>query len=183
MADKGEIFTKMLHLAISKGVTVRFVPFKEHNAMIKGDRLGLRQDLSTIEDINYSLAHELAHAYLHYDKGDTIKSDYHEQYEEQAAKETEAAYAQKIADIEARERRLLLKEQLFDRGMPKELADIITGTDEKDISAKLDTLQKLYGNAERIKETKATGFQRVGQYNSNSATRSIDPVREAMGLS
>lgn len=32
----------------------------------------------------YNLAHELAHLYLHYDKGDTIKSDHHDEYEEQA---------------------------------------------------------------------------------------------------
>ena len=47
-------------------------------------RMGISQNLQTIDDVNYNLAHELAHAYLHYDKGDTINSDLHEQYEEQA---------------------------------------------------------------------------------------------------
>lgn len=47
-------------------------------------RMGISQNLQTIEEVNYNLAHELAHAYLHYDKGDTINSGMHEQYEEQA---------------------------------------------------------------------------------------------------
>ncbi len=38
----------------------------------------------TIDRINYNLAHELAHVYLHYDKGDTIRSERHADYEEQA---------------------------------------------------------------------------------------------------
>ena len=33
--------------------------------------------------------------------------------------------------------------------MPKELADIITCADEKDIDSKLDALQKIYGGQEQ----------------------------------
>ena len=84
MTDNGKIFVKLLHLATTNGLTIRFVPFKGSNGRLKGDRIGLRQDLPTIEEINYSLAHEIAHSYLHYDKGDTINSELHEQYEEQA---------------------------------------------------------------------------------------------------
>ena len=36
-----------------------------------------------ISDINFNIAHELAHAFLHYDKGD-ITSDNNAEYEEQA---------------------------------------------------------------------------------------------------
>lgn len=54
------------------------------DARIRGNRIAIRQELSTIEDFNYNLAHELAHAYLHYDKGNTIDSREHVQYEEQA---------------------------------------------------------------------------------------------------
>lgn len=43
----------------------------------------------TIDRINYNLAHELAHAYLHYDKGDTIHSERHADYEEQADRAAE----------------------------------------------------------------------------------------------
>ncbi|MDE5907771.1 MAG: ImmA/IrrE family metallo-endopeptidase [Lachnospiraceae bacterium] len=40
--------------------------------------------LGTIEDFNYNLAHELAHYFLHYDKGDIVESDKNKEYEEQA---------------------------------------------------------------------------------------------------
>lgn len=103
---------------------------------------------------------------------------------EQAAKEAETAYSQKLADIEARERRLLLKERLSERGMPRELADIITGTDEKDIDAKLDALQKIYGNTDSEKEEqKPSGFVQVGSSGGAWGAQEVDPVRKAMGLS
>lgn len=82
--DKGEVFADLMHLAVSKGITVRFVPFQFYNGRLKENRIGIRQSLPTIEDINDILAHEIAHAYLHYDKGDTITSDRHDEYEEQA---------------------------------------------------------------------------------------------------
>lgn len=86
--DKGEEFMKLIHLATQKQITVKFVPFTASFARLKGTpqgiRMGISQNLQTIEDVNYNLAHELAHAYLHYDKGDTVNSDLHEQYEEQA---------------------------------------------------------------------------------------------------
>lgn len=82
--DKGEAFADLMHLAVSKGITVKFLPFPVSNGRWKGKRIGIRQSLPTIEDINYTLAHEVAHTYLHYDKGDTINSDRHDEYEEQA---------------------------------------------------------------------------------------------------
>lgn len=81
--DQGKIFERLLRLANSKGVIVRFCPFQIYEGRLKGNRLGIAQDLS-IDKINYNLAHELAHAYLHYDKGDTIHSERHAEYEEQA---------------------------------------------------------------------------------------------------
>lgn len=38
----------------------------------------------TEEEYIETLAHELAHHFLHYEKGDTISSDKHAEYEEQA---------------------------------------------------------------------------------------------------
>lgn len=84
MSDKGEVFAKLFHIAKSKGIVVKFLPLPVSKARLKGNYLAIRQDLPTIEDFNYNLAHELAHAYLHYDKGDIISSDMNEQYEEQA---------------------------------------------------------------------------------------------------
>ena len=86
--DSGKIFEKLLHLAVSKGLIVRFFPFEASEGRLKGNRLGIAQDL-TMDKINYNLAHELAHSYLHYDKGDTIHSERHAEYEEQADRAAE----------------------------------------------------------------------------------------------
>ena len=84
--DKGEIFCKLVHMATEKGITVRFVPFQAYDGRIKGDRIGIRQSLETIDKFNYNLAHELAHAYLHFDKGNLIDINENDKkiYEEQA---------------------------------------------------------------------------------------------------
>lgn len=81
--DSGKIFEKLLHLANSQNIIVRFAPLTCSEGRLKGNRLAIAQDLS-IDKINYNLAHELAHSYLHYDKGDTIHSEHHVEYEEQA---------------------------------------------------------------------------------------------------
>lgn len=82
--EKGTVFCSLVHLAVAKGIIVRFAPLKASYARIKGDRIALNQNLATIEDFNYNLAHELAHAYLHYDKGDTMANGNQQEYEEQA---------------------------------------------------------------------------------------------------
>lgn len=99
----------------------------------------------------------------------------------QISKEAQVEYAQKLAELEAREMKLLVKERLNDRGMPKELADIITCADEKDIDSKLDALQKIYGNKAQ-NEDKPTGFVQVGAGGNSGAMPVADPVRKAMGL-
>ena len=64
------------------------MPFQAFDGHIKGNKIGIRQSLKTIDEYNYNLAHELAHAYLHYDKGsilpDMEDKELHKQYEEQA---------------------------------------------------------------------------------------------------
>ncbi len=82
--DKGEVFAKLVHIATEHGIIVRFAPLQANDGRLKGNRIAIRQDLPTIEDFNYNLAHEIAHAFLHCDKGDTINSDRHAEYEEQA---------------------------------------------------------------------------------------------------
>lgn len=64
-------------------VVVSFVPFQAYNGRIQGDRIGIRIDLS-IEDINYVLAHELAHIHLH--TGNLLGSDIEKECEIQADK-------------------------------------------------------------------------------------------------
>ena len=102
----------------------------------------------------------------------------------QAARESEAEYNQKLAELQARESKLMVKEALSDRNMPRELADIITCTDEDDLKAKLDALQKIYGDKAKEKE-KPTGFIQVGAGPAPDNGRmpiASDPVRKAMGL-
>ena len=82
--DSGKVFERLVHLAVTNGITVRFAPLAANYARLKGDRIALSQDLKTIEDINYNLAHELAHRFLHYDKGNILIGRNHKEYEEQA---------------------------------------------------------------------------------------------------
>lgn len=82
--ESGKIFETLVHLAISKGITVRFAPLPVSHARIKNNRIALNQDLETIEDYNYNLAHELTHYFLHCDKGDITEGENLAAYEEQA---------------------------------------------------------------------------------------------------
>ena len=79
--EQGKIFERLIHLSREKGLQVKFAPLQYNYGRLKGDRIGLANDLS-IEQMNYTLAHELAHAYLHFDKGDILQND--GSYEEQA---------------------------------------------------------------------------------------------------
>lgn len=80
-------FKSLLHLAEQRNVTVEFFPFEANKGMLYGDGrtviIGNKTGMEIDESV-YSLAHELAHYFLHYDKGDTIKSEKHKKYEEQA---------------------------------------------------------------------------------------------------
>lgn len=100
-----------------------------------------------------------------------------------ATKDQEADYNQRMADLQARETRMYLKEQLQERGMAKELADIIDGTDADDINKKLDAIEKIYGGKAAKKEGSA-GFIQVGApgHSDDYINYGPDPVRKAMGL-
>lgn len=62
----------------------------------------------------------------------------------QVSKEAEAEYTQKLAELNAREMKLLVKEQLDNRNMSRKIADIITCTNEEDLKQKLDILEEIY---------------------------------------
>ena len=78
---------KLMHLAEENNISVKFVPFKASDGRLKYVRdefmIGIRIGM-TFNEYIYTLAHELAHCFLHYDKGDTIGSERHKEYEEQA---------------------------------------------------------------------------------------------------
>ena len=82
--ESGKIFESLVHLAVSNGIIVRFAPLSASHARLKNNRIALSESLRTIDEINYNLAHELAHYYLHYDKGDILSNLNHKSYEEQA---------------------------------------------------------------------------------------------------
>lgn len=76
----------LMHIAEKQGIRVRFVPFHASSGIGKianEVRIGIRMDMSFDEYV-YNIAHELAHFFLHYDKGDTITCEKHAEYEEQA---------------------------------------------------------------------------------------------------
>ena len=82
MMDSGKVFEKLIHLAVGKNeLRVLFVHLLVSYGRIKGDRVAITDDID-IDKINYTLAHEIAHHYLHYDKGDILQND--GSYEEQA---------------------------------------------------------------------------------------------------
>ena len=79
----------------------------------------------------------------------------------QAETEANAAYEKKFAELRAKELSLLTREKLTERGMPLELAGVISCTDEKDLESKLDVLQKTYSGQKDGSGTKPeqhTGF-------------------------
>lgn len=81
--DQGRVFERLLKIASDNSLQLKFVPFENYYGRLKGDKIGLSIDMD-IKKINYTLAHELAHYFLHFDKGDTINSNSHRDYEEQA---------------------------------------------------------------------------------------------------
>lgn len=84
--ENGKTFEKLIHLARKKGIAVKFAPLQYNYGRLKGDRIAIANDIG-IEQMNKTLAHELAHAYLHYDKGNIIQND--GSYEEQADRAAE----------------------------------------------------------------------------------------------
>lgn len=92
-----------------------------------------------------------------------------------------AEYQKRLAELERREMALLLRERLHDRNMPKELADVISCADEKDIDAKLDILQKCGVGSAGANKDEGRGFIRVGAPGPKQDDKK-DPYRAVMGL-
>lgn len=88
MSDPILIFRTFLKIAADRGITVRSCPFETCRSILKGDQIGIRDGL-TLREINYELAWELAHAYIHHDGGDLVKSPLAKDYNAQAAKAAE----------------------------------------------------------------------------------------------
>ena len=85
LVQESKIFENLLKIAKEKQIKeIIFKDFKASaNGYLKGNKIGIRIGTS-LKEINYTIAHELAHLYLHYDKTNTVKSPDHQKYEEQA---------------------------------------------------------------------------------------------------
>lgn len=97
---------------------------------------------------------------------------------EKITREVQEEQNQKIAELEARERTLMIREELSKRGMPKEFVDLINCTDEADLKSKLDILQNYAAKqvgAGKKPEVRRGFFPLI----SDDAP---DPIRKAMGL-
>lgn len=73
MNDTGKIFERLIHLSRARGLQVKFCPLKCSYGRLKGDRVAIANDRG-LNEMNFTLAHELAHAYLHYDKGNILEN-------------------------------------------------------------------------------------------------------------
>ncbi|MFR6566882.1 MAG: ImmA/IrrE family metallo-endopeptidase [Blautia wexlerae] len=80
--DNGKVFEELIKICRTKGMLVLFAPFKANYGMVRKERIGIANDMN-LENINKTLAHEIAHTYLHYDKGNMLDNKVPD-YEEQA---------------------------------------------------------------------------------------------------
>lgn len=88
--NKMGIFVKLIHLVENLRGEVRFTTFESKSeGMMVADsewnnlRIAIRSEMDFDKYI-YNIAYELAHYFLHFDKGDTITDIRHTEYEEQA---------------------------------------------------------------------------------------------------
>lgn len=77
------IFHVLLDMAGELGISVDSFDFRAYNSMLRGSRIGIRTNC-TVEEAAYQLAFELAHAMVHHDGGNLIKSPLSKQYNEHA---------------------------------------------------------------------------------------------------
>ena len=84
VVEKDSVIAELVELGSRKGLEIILMPFESNlRGLLCGEVIAIRKGLS-IQDMRYTLAHEMAHAYLHSDKGNTIFSEKHSEYEEQA---------------------------------------------------------------------------------------------------
>ena len=74
---------KLKNFAIEQGFVIKYIDFKTTEGRLYRNRIGIHNNMEEEKQI-YILAHEIAHAYLHEGKGDTIDNEKHAEYEEQA---------------------------------------------------------------------------------------------------
>lgn len=78
---------KLKRFAETKGFDVRIIDFniEKECGWLLNNHIYVNNNQNVSKDrVAYTLAHEIAHGYLHKDKGNTIDSPKHAEYEEQA---------------------------------------------------------------------------------------------------
>ena len=79
------ILKVLLKVAEDRGIKVDSFPFGTVDSMLKDNHIGIRTQV-TVEKACYELAWELSHSFIHYQKGDLIKSPLAKDYNEQATR-------------------------------------------------------------------------------------------------
>lgn len=74
---------KLKRFAEIQKFDIRYVDFKGLYGALAGKHILLSKNMNEEKEL-YTIAHEIAHGYLHKDKGNTIDSPKHAEYEEQA---------------------------------------------------------------------------------------------------
>lgn len=96
---------------------------------------------------------------------------------EKAKPEQDAALAAKELALAERELQLQAKEQLMDKGLPKELSGIIKANDEKSLKEAIELLSKYI----KTEQQPSTGF-RIGAIQQGHTEGAPDSYRRVMGL-
>lgn len=111
------------------------------------------------------------------------------QMKRQASKESTGELDARAKELDAREMKIAMKEKLMEKGMPLELADVISCNDVSEIDDKLQKLNNIYGTKkEDNKKDGANGSGNgfiIGTSGKDPLIPihgSYDPIRSAMGL-
>lgn len=73
----------LLEVAEKNGIKVQSYPLRNYDSTLQDNYITVRNEV-TVEKACYEIAYELSHAYIHYHKGDLIKSPLMKEYNEQA---------------------------------------------------------------------------------------------------
>lgn len=94
--------------------------------------------------------------------------------------EREEAYAKREQELNLREVKIKGLETLSEKGLPKELIDVLNYSDEQSMLDAIDILEKHINKQQGQEQT----GRRITHYSpARGATINMDPIREAMGLS
>lgn len=96
----------------------------------------------------------------------------------QAQKQVEEEYAQKLKELEAREKRLNALEKLRASSLPDDLTDILVNSSDLDKS--IETLKKYISNENAQGKKQETGFQVIGA--AQGGRQRGDSIAHAMGI-